>query len=207
MRALVKRETPSQTAGPYVHIGLTPRLVGIERPFQEDLGSSAPVRAKGAVVPISLSGTVRDGAGALVSDACLEFWQAGADGRYSSAPAFGTNTPDPQGFARRAVGADTGLYRLETVKPGKVPMGDGRFQAPHIAVIVFARGINIGLLTRCYFDDEPDANAADPVLAAIEPTGRRRTLIASATTAPPSPRAYRFDIVLQGENETVFFRD
>ncbi len=193
------RETPSQTAGPYVHIGCTPNHAEIRGVWAEDLGARMVTDATGGE-RITIEGHVYDGAGAPVTDALIELWQADADGRFPSAE---DSQADPAftGFGRQASDGATGLYRFETIKPGRVADG-GRLQAPHILVWIVARGINIGLTTRLYFSDEAAANAEDPVLARVPPP-RRETLIARRDAA--DPRRYRFDIRLQGEDETVFF--
>jgi protocatechuate 3,4-dioxygenase alpha subunit len=185
------KETPSQTAGPYVHIGTVPAAAGLKVRTQERLNITG-LKGGEAIV---IEGIVYDGAGEPVRDAMLEIWQADAKGRFDAGHA---------GFARTACDFKTGLYRFETVKPGQVPWRDGRPQAPHITVYVFARGINIHLHTRCYFDDEAQANAADPVLRQVPGEAMRQTLIARRDTKAKNS-TYRFDIVLQGEGETVFF--
>jgi protocatechuate 3,4-dioxygenase alpha subunit len=184
------KETPSQTAGPYVHIGTVPAAAGLEVRTQERLHVTG---LKGERIVIE--GVVRDGAGELVRDAMLEIWQADASGEFEGGHA---------GWARAATDFRSGLYRFETVKPGSVPWRDGRPQAPHITLYVFARGINIHLHTRLYFDDEEEANATDPVLRQVSGEAQRRNLIARRD-ARATPLTYRFDIVLQGEDETVFF--
>lgn len=187
-------ETPSQTAGPYVHIGCIPSFAGVEGVYPEDLGVS-PVRpgAKGEVVTIT--GAVFDGTGWPLRDVMLESWQADAGGRF---PGQDGADPGVSGFCRFAADGETGLFTLRTVKPGRVRLRDGRMQAPHIALWLVARGINIGLSTRVYFEDED--NAGDPVLSRIEQRPRAATLIAART----APGQYRFDIRLQGPGETVF---
>jgi protocatechuate 3,4-dioxygenase, alpha subunit len=188
------KESPSQTAGPYVHIGLTPNAVGIHGVYPSDLGRSPVLRgARGT--PVSITGTVRDGAGMVLRDALIESWQADAAGVY---PGQGAD-PAVTGWARLAADFDSGEWRLDTVKPGQVPFPDGRMMAPHIALWIVARGINLGLQTRMYFEDED--NSACPVLARIEHRDRVQTLLAKRS----GPGAYRFDIVLQGDSETVFF--
>ena len=182
------KETPSQTAGPYVHIGLLPQAAGIEVPNH---GISARTQLE-AGTPISISGVVRDGAGDIVNDALLEIWQADGAGVFHNGN---------KGFARCHADYETGEFRFETVKPGQVAWVDGSPQAPHITLLVFARGINIHLHTRIYFADEAEANASDPVLQAI--ADGRDTLL--ARPEPPSNNRYRFDVCLQGDNETVFF--
>ena len=187
-------ETASQTAGPYVHIGCLPTFAGLGGIYPEDLGAS-PIRdgAKGEVIEIR--GQVFDGTGWAMRDAMLESWQADAGGRYPGDPEA---DPNVTGFCRFAAHGDTGEFLLRTVKPGRVPMRDGRMQAPHISLWIVARGINIGLSTRIYFPDED--NAADPLLARIEQRHRVDTLIAQ----PDGDGRYRFDVRLQGDGETVF---
>jgi len=187
-------ETPSQTAGPYVHIGCIPTFAGLGGIYPEDLGLS-PISdgAKGEIVTIT--GSVFDGTGWAMRDALLESWQADAAGKFG-----GQDGADPNvsGFCRFAADKDTGEFTLRTVKPGPVPGRGGAVQAPHISLWIVARGINIGLNTRVYFEDED--NSADPLLARIEQRPRAETLIAKKT----GDGQYRFDIRLQGEGETVF---
>jgi len=194
------KESPSQTAGPYVHIGCVPTFAGLEGVYPEDLGSTMITGAvKGE--KITLTGRVFDGAGALLRDAMLEIWQADAAGLYNS-PSERRGQADPAftGWGRQPTDGTTGIYRFETVKPGQVPWPDGRMQAPHITVWLVARGINLGLSTRIYFEDEATANAADPLLSRIEHQNRVPTLIAKKEGS-----TYTFDIYLQGDNETIFF--
>lgn len=192
------KESPSQTAGPYVHIGLVPNFAGIKGIYPADLGQS-PIREGALGTPVLISGTVRDGAGMVLRDALIESWQADAAGLYPGHDPRGAADPAVSGWARLAADSDTGIWRLETIKPGRVPGHDGRMMAPHIALWIVARGINLGLQTRMYFDDED--NAACPVLARIEHRDRVQTLMARRI----GPGAYRFDIVLEGDGETVFF--
>lgn len=192
------KETASQTAGPFVHIGLVPEAIGIEQ-FDRPLGGR--IAAEG--VPgerIAIEGTVIDGNGEAVRDAVLETWQADASGNYAGA---GPVAPGFRGFGRHACDLETGVFRVETIKPGAVATGAGPTLAPHLAVWIVARGINLGLSTRLYFADEDEANAADPILARVPP-GRRQTLLAHHVPGS-APSLYRFDIRLQGEDETVFF--
>ena len=194
------RESPSQTAGPYVHIGCTPNFTGIEI-YGGDLGASmktGPVQGQ----EITIKGCVYDGMGTPLRDAMIEIWQPDAAGLFPSANET-RGTPDPNftGFGRSAGDMDTGEFTFETVKPGAVPFPDGRMQAPHITAWIVARGINIGLHTRIYFEDESDANAADPILTRLEHQSRIQTLLARKET----DGCYRFDIHLQGAHETVFF--
>ncbi len=188
------QETPSQTAGPYVHIGCVPTFAGVEGVYPEDLGLRAVEEgALGKI--ITITGAVLDGTGWALRDAMLESWQADAAGRYPGQPGA---DPKVNGFCRFAADKVSGEFTLRTVKPGPVPLRGGGFQAPHIAVWITARGINIGLSTRIYFVDED--NEADPLLARIEQRPRVDTLLAKKN----GEGAYRFDIRLQGEDETVF---
>ena len=193
------KETPSQTAGPYVHIGLTPNFCDITGVYEGDLGT-AMVNDKTTGERITVTGRIFDGAGALVRDAVIEIWQADSAGLYNSPSEMrGTADPNFTGWGRCPTRAEDGVYSFETIKPGKVPFKDGRRQAPHITFWIVARGINIGLHTRMYFPEESEANAADPLLQRIEHRDRVTTLIAARDGA-----TYTFDIRLQGENETVF---
>ena len=197
------RETPSQTAGPYVHIGLIPDQAGFAI-FENDFGPVlAGPDARGE--RIRIEGRVMDGMGSPCRDVLLEIWQANAAGKYDH-PADRQDKPlDPtfHGWGRAGTDFATGLYAFETVKPGAVEGRHGRPMAPHVNVWLVARGINIGLQTRMYFSDEEAANAADPVLNIIEHPRRRQTLIALREERDGAV-IYVFDIHLQGENETVF---
>ncbi|WP_209425968.1 protocatechuate 3,4-dioxygenase subunit alpha [Pararhodobacter sp. SW119] len=187
-------ETPSQTAGPYVHIGCIPSFAGLTGIYPEDLGRSPFAEgAEGEVATVT--GSVFDGTGWAMRDAMLESWQADAAGRF---PGQAGADPKVTGFARFAADADTGEFTLRTIRPGSVLLPDGRWQAPHISLWIVARGINIGLQTRIYFEDAD--NSADPLLNRIEQRQRVQTLVAKKT----APGQYRFDIRLQGETETVF---
>ncbi|WP_312808211.1 protocatechuate 3,4-dioxygenase subunit alpha [Agrobacterium cavarae] len=196
------KESASQTAGPYVHIGCTPNFVGINGVFEHDLGSGKLYDDQATGTRITIRGTVFDGGGYALKDALVEIWQADAQGLYNS-PSETAGAPDPHfaGWGRSPGDMDTGEFLFETIKPGRVPFKDGRFMAPHITFWIVARGINIGLHTRMYFPEEDAANVADPVLARIEHKDRVPTLIAK----PDGENAYRFDIRLQGDGETVFF--
>lgn len=193
------KETPSQTAGPYVHIGLTPNFCDIAGVYDSDLGTQM-VNDKTLGERITVGGRIFDGAGALVRDAVIEIWQADSAGLYNSPSEMrGTADPNFTGWGRCPTRAEDGVYSFETIKPGKVPFKDGRKMAPHISFWIVARGINIGLHTRMYFPEEQEANAADPILARIEHRDRVLTLIATRDGANLT-----FDIYLQGPKETVF---
>ncbi|MGO8390523.1 protocatechuate 3,4-dioxygenase subunit alpha [Rhizobium ruizarguesonis] len=193
------KETPSQTAGPYVHIGLTPNFCDISGVYDTDLGIEM-VNDKTLGERITVTGRIFDGAGALVRDAVIEIWQADSAGLYNSPSEMrGAADPNFTGWGRCPTRAEDGVYSFETVKPGRVPFKDGRRQAPHITFWIVARGINIGLHTRMYFPEETEANAADPLLSRIEHRERVATMIATRDDA-----TCHFDIYLQGPKETVF---
>ena len=197
------RETASQTAGPYVHIGLAPGAAGFQI-FDKELGTDiAGPNAKGE--RIIVEGTVIDGTGAPLKDVLIEVWQANAAGVYPH-PADRRAAEVEEGFrgwGRVISNFDTGLYSFATVKPGVTPGRNGRPMAPHLNLWIVARGINVGLNTRMYFSDEAAANAADPVLNLIEQVERRKTLVARREERDGAV-VYHFDIRLQGEGETVF---
>jgi protocatechuate 3,4-dioxygenase alpha subunit len=194
------KESPSQTAGPYVHIGLTPNFCGIGGVYDSDLGSTmVNDQTKGERIELRIR--VLDGAGAPLKDALVEIWQADSNGLYNSpAELRGTADPNFPGWGRQPTDMETGVCLFQTIKPGRVPFRDGRLMAPHISLWIVARGINIGLNTRLNFSDEEKANAEDPILARIEHRQRVATLIAER-----QGNAYVFDVHLQGEKETVFF--
>ncbi|WP_298361879.1 protocatechuate 3,4-dioxygenase subunit alpha [uncultured Litoreibacter sp.] len=195
------KESPSQTAGPYVHIGCTPNFAGIEGVYPEDLGGSMITgKVKGEV--FTLSGAVFDSTGTPLKDAMVEIWQPDAQGLFNAAhEERGKADKNFTGWGRCACDMTTGEFSFETIKPGAVPYVDGRMQAPHITFWIVARGINVGLHTRMYFDDEPEANAQDPILSRIEHQSRVPTLMGRKQT----DGGYRFDIHLQGDAETIFF--
>jgi protocatechuate 3,4-dioxygenase alpha subunit len=193
--------TPSQTVGPFLHLGLP----WPDGQFVVPDGTPGAVRITGMVI---------DGAGMPVPDAIVETWQADADGRFAHPDdPRGAEQPHPKdfrGFGRCPTDAQ-GWYEILTVKPGPLPTPDGGLEAPHLNVSVFSRGLLDRLVTRIYFPEETEANAADPVLSSIEES-RRGTLVAQADgdsadrrSTPSAGARLRFDIHLQGKNETVFF--
>lgn len=185
------KQTPSQTAGPFFHYMLTPEQSGY------DYRSLALQKLADETVEgnrVRISGSIIDGQGLPLPDALVELWQADAQGRYAH-PADGRPSNAAfKGFGRCA-SDEKGVFAFDTVKPGAI--GDG--QAPHVTLIIFARGGQNHLYTRIYFDDEAGANAKDPVLQSV-PEDRRGTLIARKVAG-----GYRHDICLQGDSETVFF--
>jgi len=183
--------TPSQTVGPYLHIGLT------------DTRSLSQIAADGAPGErIFLACNVFDADDMAVPDAMIELWQADADGRYHHPEDAPERVQDPlfRGHGRMPTNAQ-GSCSFQTIKPGQVPGPDGTLQAPHVNVSLFARGLLKRLVTRIYFPDE-SLNASDAILNAV-PSARRSTMIARVESMSPT-LTFRFDIVLQGETETVF---
>lgn len=185
-------ETPSQTVGPYFSM----RLAG---PGQNVVASADPAAER-----IVVTGRVFDGERKFIEDALLEIWQAHPSGRYHH-PDDTRDLPLDEtftGFARAATDYQTGVYRFETVKPGRVPDSEGAFQAPHVSLIVQARGTLNPVFTRIYFSDEETSNSDDLLLRGI-PAARRHTLIAELIPGS-DPKEYRFDVKFQGDDETVF---
>ena len=191
------KETASQTAGPYIHIGCTPNFSGITGVYKEDLGSNLKLgNVKGT--EITIKGKVFDGDGNPLLDAMIEIWQTDADGIYNSNNEADSNFT---GWGRCASNMETGEFQFNTIKPGQVAYSNGGLQAPHITFWIVARGINIGLHTRMYFANEEAKNKTDPLLQSITDKNRTATLLAHETQAG----IYQFDIHLQGPNETIFF--
>jgi protocatechuate 3,4-dioxygenase alpha subunit len=188
--------TPSQTVGPYLHLGLTQGAFGAPEIFGATVADAGL-----AGQHIRIEGRVTDGEGNAVPDALIEIWQADAEGRYAH-PADGRPLASNsfRGFGRTPTGKDGG-FAFATIKPGRVPGPAGGLQAPHINVSVLARGVVKRLFTRIYFAGDA-ANAMDPILALVPPD-RRDTLMARPD--PARPGTLRFDIRLQGKDETVFF--
>ena len=185
--------TGSQTVGPF----FAPTLL------REDARRNVLTRPETAGERIRIEGRVLDGDGMAVPDAMVEIWQANAHGRYNHPADQGPAALDPTftGFGRSG-SAEDGSYWFETIKPGPVPFDGEKLQAPHICVTVFARGLLNHLVTRLYFEDEP-TNAGDPLLKCV-PNDRQATLLARCEPGD-TVVVYRFDIVLQGEDETAFF--
>ncbi len=194
------KESASQTAGPYVHIGLAPGAAGF-RLYDTELGGDiAGPTAPGERVRVE--GVVYDGLGAPVKDVLIEIWQADGNGIYPHPedPCVAEVAPGFTGWGRVISDFDSGLWGFDTIKPGAVPGRMGRVQAPHLNLWIVSRGINIGLNTRMYFPEDADMQANDPILGSIEQRARVATLLATKI----GPGQYRFDIHLQGDGETVF---
>ena len=187
--------TPSQTIGPFFHFAL-------DQPEWSDLTANAPPGEK-----IVIEGQVLDGDRAPVDDALLEFWQANPEGRYDhteDAQVHERIDPRFRGFGR-ALSDAQGRYQFTTLRPGRVEGRDGALLAPHLNLAIFARGLLKQLVTRIYFAGDP-ANETDPLLSGIADLTARRTLLAVRHDAGAGrPARYRFNIVLQGAGETVFF--
>jgi protocatechuate 3,4-dioxygenase alpha subunit len=183
--------TASQTIGPFVHIGFDWLVI--------DNLASPGVSGERVVV----EGRIVDGDGKGVGDAVVEIWQANAHGRYAhpeDRQEAKLLEPGFKGFGR-IVTDDDGRFAFTTIKPGRVPAAGGGQQAPHLNVTIFMRGMLKHLVTRIYFPGDP-ANAEDPVLATV-PSARRETLVAKSS--PDRAGALRWDAILQGPGETVFF--
>ena len=194
------KQTASQTIGPFFHYALSPEPYG-----RRGIAGGVLTNAETPGERVRIEGQVLDGEGRPMSDAMVEIWQANAAGRYNH-PADDREEaaldPEFRGFGRLGTDSDGG-FRFETVKPGPVPGRGNTLQAPHINLILCARGMLDHAFTRIYFSDEAEANGNDPVLSAVE-AGRRATLVAERRESA-GEIVYRFDIRLQGEAETVFF--
>jgi len=184
----------TQTAGPFFHFGLL-------RPEWADLTHGGKAQGE----KISLEGRVTDGDGAPLPDAIVEIWQANAAGKYEHPDDAQDKPVDKnfRGFGRAFTDKD-GIFRFTTVKPGPVPGRGNALQAPHIAVSLAARGLLHHLFTRVYFAGEA-LNKSDPVLSSIDDPALQKTLIAEPKGKSNGSAVWRFDIVLQGKGETVFF--
>lgn len=195
----MSNETPSQTVGPYFAYGLLPHTYA-----RRSIATHQICKPETPGEHIRVAGCVIDGNGKPIEDAMLEIWQADAEGRYASPadPNFPLRT-DPQfrGFGRTGT-TPQGEFVFDTIKPGRVRGSGNALQAPHLNLIVFSRGLLTHVYTRIYFDDEQTANAEDEILNLVEAV-RRPTLI-SKRQRGASGITYRFDIHMQGENETVF---
>jgi protocatechuate 3,4-dioxygenase, alpha subunit len=202
--------TPSQTVGPFFAYGLAPHSRCEWRPGQDksayDWKETAGANLQtpdASGTKIRIEGSVLDGDGMPINDAMVEIWQADAQGRYAHPRDSRTTRPNAKfmGFGRSATDKD-GVYSFDTIKPGSVPGPNGKPQAPHIVFCIFSRGMLRQIYTRLYFSDET-GNASDPILSLV-PQDRRGTLVAHKEMRGELP-VYRFDIRVQGENETVFF--
>lgn len=182
--------TPSQTAGPYLALGV------VGSPVTSRLVADGDPRA------IRIRGRLLDGSGDPIPDGLIEVWQANAGGRYAHPADDRSEVPLEDGFLGfgRAETVEDGWFELVTIKPGRVPAPDGGMQAPHLVVVVHARGLLKHLVTRLYFPDEEDANATDYVLSGLDDAER------ASLVAREEDGSLRFDVYLQGERQTTFFR-
>jgi protocatechuate 3,4-dioxygenase alpha subunit len=195
----VSNETPSQTVGPYFAYGLLPHIYA-----RRSIATHQIAKPETPGEHIRIAGRVLDGNGAPIEDAMLEVWQADSEGRYaSSADPNSAMRSDSafRGFGRTGT-TSKGEFVFETIKPGRLRGTGNALQAPHLNLIVFSRGLLTHVYTRIYFDDEQEANSEDEILNLVEKE-RRPTLIAKREKDGVGA-VYRFDIFMQGENETVF---
>jgi len=174
---MMLRRTPSQTIGPYLAIAMS---------WPDDGPYVVP---EGTPRAFWIRGRILDGEGEPVGDAVVETWQADPEGSFDDGV---------RGFGRSMTDGD-GSWAIHTYKPGPTRHGPNLVAAPHISVAVFARGLLKPVWTRIYFGDEVAANDTDAVLNAVD--AARRTTLVAVTNGD----GYRFDIRLQGSDETVFF--
>lgn len=194
--------TPSQTVGPFYAYGLTPKGRAHWDPdgtysWKETVGDNL-ITPDASGQKIHITGIIRDGDGVPIPDAMLEIWQADSQGRYAHPRDPRAPNASFKGFGRSACNKG-GEFGFDTIKPGQVPGPNGKLQAPHVVVCIFSRGMLRQVYTRMYFPDEA-SNATDQILALV-PEDRRHTLIAKKE----KDGVYRFDIKVQGDDETVFF--
>ncbi len=196
----ILKETPSQTAGPYIHVGCLPNQIGINCMGNHDLGSLLLSKdTKGE--RILLTGKIFDGENNPVKDGMVEIWQADANGVYRFSEGNIESDPNFTGWGRSGCNFENGVWLFKTIKPGPVILTDKQIMAPHVSFWLVARGINLGLNTRMYFDDEHLLNEKDPLLNELKMKSKIQTLMAKKI----GNSVYEFNIYLQGENETTFF--
>ena len=179
-------ETPFQTAGPFLHIGCMPNAIKIKKLYQNDLGET-PFKNKNVSELITIEGSVFDGNGFALDDVMLETWQCDEKGQFNEDNGFGRLIPDKL----------TKKFTLKTVKPGSYKGFDGKKHSPHVLLSISARGLNMTLNTRVYFEDDELKN--DPLLSIIS-LDNVNSLIARKI----KKNNYLFDIFLQGDKETIF---
>jgi len=199
--AKILKQTPSQTAGPYLHIGCIPQQIGITPSFSKDLNNLVlSNETKGS--RIEICGKIYDGNHDVIKDALVEIWQVDTNGCYKSR-VNKNNKSDPNfnNWGRTSCDLETGLWQFYTIKPGMVTLNNQKILAPHIWLWVAARGINTGLFTCLYFCDENNLNALDCNLKKISKNSNLQSLIADKI----AENKYEFNIYLQGDKETIFF--
>jgi protocatechuate 3,4-dioxygenase alpha subunit len=205
---LYRGQTPAQTVGPFFQQGLTrareQASVPGAGPTSAELISNVLCDERTEGQRISVEGTVYDGLGEPVVDALIEIWQANGAGRYNHPLDLSQPSGEPPfvGFGR-AASDETGSYIFHSIKPGRVSGPSGSIQAPHLNVILAARGMARHAFTRIYFESDPEL-PEDPVLLRV-PAARRHTLLARSLGERQGINSFRFDLHLQGESETVFF--
>lgn len=197
----ILKQTPSQTAGPYLHIGCIPHKIGINSSFSNDLNNLVlSNETKGS--RIEIYGKIYDGNNDIVKDALVEIWQVDFNGHYKSRVNNNSiSDPNFNNWGRTTCDLETGLWQFHTIKPGMIKLTNRKILAPHIWLWVVARGINIGLFTCMYFCDEKNLNLLDCNLKKISNSTNIKSLIADKV----EDHKYEFNIYLQGDKETVFF--
>ena len=195
------KQTPSQTAGPYLHIGFLPKKVGINSSFSRELNNLI-LSEKTEGTRIEISGKIYDGNNEVLKDALIEIWQVDSNGNYQSRST--QNNKNDKNFCnwgRTSCDFNTGLWKFNTIKPGKVQLNKSEILAPHIWLWIVARGINLGLYTCMYFSDENTLNKLDRNLKKLIDNNNLQSLFAVNI----EKHKYEFNIYLQGDKETIFF--
>lgn len=197
----ILKQTPSQTAGPYFHIGCIPHQIGINSSFLKDLNNLVlSNETKGS--RIEIFGKIYDGNHDVIKDALVEIWQVDSNGHYKSRVNNNSKSdPNFNNWGRTSCDLETGLWKFHTIKPAMIKLADRKILAPHIWLWVAARGINIGLLTCMYFCDEKNINILDCNFKKISNSANIKSLIADKV----EDDKYEFNIYLQGDKETIFF--
>ena len=195
------KQTPSQTAGPYLHIGFLPEEVGINSSLSRELNNLI-LSEKTEGTRIEISGKIYDGNNEVLKDALVEIWQVDSNGNYQSRLTK-KNKYDKNfsNWGRTSCDFNTGLWKFNTIKPGIVQLNKSEILAPHIWLWIVARGINLGLYTCMYFSDENTLNKLDRNLKKLNNNNNLQSLFAVYT----EKYKYEFNIHLQGAKETIFF--
>ncbi len=195
------KQTPSQTAGPYLHIGFLPKKVGINSSFSRELNNLI-LSEKTEGTRIEISGKIYDGNNEVLKDALIEIWQVDSNGNYRSRSTQNNkNDKNFSNWGRTSCDFNTGLWKFNTIKPGKVQLNKSEILAPHIWLWIVARGINLGLYTCMYFSDENTLNKLDRNLKKLIDNNNLQSLFAVNI----EKHKYEFNIYLQGDKETIFF--
>ena len=195
------KQTPSQTAGPYLHIGFLPKKVGINSSFSRELNNLI-LSEKTKGTRIEISGKIYDGNNEVLKDALVEIWQVDSNGNYQSILTQNNNyDKNFSNWGRTSCDFNTGLWKFNTIKPGKVQLNKSEILAPHIWLWIVARGINLGLYTCMYFSDENTLNKLDRNLKKLINNNNFHSIFAVNI----EKYKYEFNIYLQGDKETIFF--